>query len=354
MDRSHKKFTDSLLKWFDQHGRKHLPWQHPRCAYRIWVSEIMLQQTQVKTVIPYFKRFMEHFPTINALANAPLDSVLALWSGLGYYSRARNLHKTAIIVCKLHDGVFPSDLQALEALPGIGASTAAAIASLGYNRPTAILDGNVKRVLSRYFLIDGQFEKADVKHTYWTIAQACMPNEMCAEYTQAIMDLGALCCTPRSPQCSICPMQSNCLAYAQDKVALYPPKKPKLNLPEKHQLFLILFDKHKIFLEKRPPMGIWGGLWCLPSLELEELPENYVKINHNIIIKKPVDLIKLKHTFSHFRLHMHVKSAQISGTVNSIAEINGKWIDVVDLPSLGLAKPIRKIIDYFYESKSIT
>jgi len=225
-----QNFTRPLLTWFGEHGRKDLPWQHPRSAYRVWISEIMLQQTQVKTVIPYFLRFLARFPDIKTLAQADEDDVLSCWSGLGYYSRARNLHKTALIIAENFKGQFPDDIKELVQLPGIGDSTAAAIASLAYNKPTAILDGNVKRVLSRYFQVRGLSQQSAVKQKLMTIANQCMSHDFCADYTQAIMDLGATCCTVKTPACTRCPLQTTCGAYKNNQVADYPEKKPKKNI----------------------------------------------------------------------------------------------------------------------------
>ncbi|WP_019217249.1 A/G-specific adenine glycosylase [Legionella tunisiensis] len=219
-----EQFSNLLLAWFDLHGRKDLPWQHPRSAYRVWISEIMLQQTQVKTVIPYFNRFIDSFPDVWQLAKASEDQVLAHWSGLGYYSRARNLSQTAKIICEKYAGEFPLALVDLVALPGIGPSTAAAIASQAFNQPTAILDGNVKRVLCRYFLIEGWPEQSAIKQRLWQLANQCMPRQRCADYTQAIMDLGATCCTVRQPNCASCPIQKTCLANIHHKTAFYPQK----------------------------------------------------------------------------------------------------------------------------------
>lgn len=221
----HKKFSQPLLQWHALYGRNNLPWQLPRTPYRVWISEIMLQQTQVQTVIPYFERFMQQFPNINTLAQANDDEVLSLWSGLGYYSRARNLHQTAKIVVQHHGGVLPDNYQLLKELPGIGPSTAAAIASQAFNQPIAILDGNVKRVLTRFFMIKGYPEQAQVKKTLWELANSCMPNENCANYTQAIMDLGSLCCTPKNPNCHNCPLQNSCLALKYEEQHLYPTKR---------------------------------------------------------------------------------------------------------------------------------
>lgn len=222
-----QQFALPLLAWYQQHGRRDLPWQNPRTPYRVWLSEIMLQQTQVKTVIPYFIRFINRFPDIRSLAGAEEDDVLALWSGLGYYSRGRNLHKTARMICETHNGVIPDKVSELTRLPGIGESTAAAIASLAYNQRTPILDGNVKRVLSRFFLISDSLELTHVKQKLWKLADACMPSQQCADYTQAIMDLGATCCLARNPTCELCPLQQNCQAFLTKQVKNIPKKKRK-------------------------------------------------------------------------------------------------------------------------------
>ncbi|MFZ4077298.1 MAG: A/G-specific adenine glycosylase, partial [Legionellaceae bacterium] len=263
-------FTPLLLEWFVLNGRTNLPWQNPRTPYAVWISEIMLQQTQVKTVIPYFLRFMARFPDIQTLAQAPEDDVLAHWSGLGYYSRGRRLHQTAQRLLNDFDATLPMDLKTLMSLPGIGASTAAAIASLAYNQPTAILDGNVKRVLSRFFMVEGDPQKASTHKTLKTWADLCMPSFQCADYTQAIMDLGATVCTPKSPTCHTCPLQQGCKAHQHELTEHYPQKAVKKTLPHKTQLFpLIHTEDQKIYLEKRPSKGLWGGLWCLPWLEID-------------------------------------------------------------------------------------
>lgn len=349
MNRTNEIFTQKLLNWYERYGRKHLPWQNPRTDYRVWLSEIMLQQTQVKTVIPYFTRFLGHFPDIHALADAAEDEVFALWSGLGYYSRARNLHKTAKLIHTQFAGTFPSDMEQLKSLPGIGPSTAAAIASLAYNQPTAILDGNVKRVLSRYFLISGFPEQADVKQKLWQLANECMPATHCADYTQAIMDMGATCCTVKNPTCVVCPLQSSCLAYQHNDVAHYPYKKQKKLRPSRFQQFLLLHttDK-KIYLEKRPPTGIWGGLWCLPSIEIDDNPEIYVQNRYKIQSSQAEHIMTIKHSFSHFHLHISVISLQSSLSGHTVAECPGWWYSADELDKIGLAKPVKSIIDYFY------
>ncbi|STX28722.1 A/G-specific adenine glycosylase [Legionella beliardensis] len=346
----YQNFSYPLLAWFDHHGRKNLPWQYPKSAYRVWVSEIMLQQTQVQTVIPYFERFMTSFPTVKHLACADEDTLLSHWSGLGYYSRARNMHKAAKIITSDFNGQFPADLNQLMQLPGIGPSTAAAIASLAFNQPTAILDGNVKRVLTRYFMIDGWPEQAQIKNQLWQLANQCMPSKRCADYTQAIMDLGATCCTVKRPACSHCPVQETCLAYLNKKVAHYPFRKVKKVLPTKTQHFLLLHtDDNKIYLEKRPPTGLWGGLWCLPTLDIEEEPIDYLAQWYDITLMQAKPLPNFKHTFSHFHLYINPTAFKIEHKSCYVAEGAGKWFAPQELTSIGLAKPIYQIISNFLE-----
>jgi len=344
----HLDFTLPLLQWYEQHGRKGLPWQHPRDPYRVWISEVMLQQTQVKTVLPYFTRFIDSFPDLSSLALAAEDEVLAHWSGLGYYSRARNMHKTAKIIANELDGKFPESLPELIKLPGIGDSTAGAIASLAFNKPTAILDGNVKRVLSRYFLVSGLAEQSAVKKKLWALANECMPDTACADYTQAIMDLGATCCTVNNPLCSSCPLQKTCLAYQGHVVASYPSKKLKKKLPVKQQQFLLLHTvDNLIYLEKNPPIGLWGGLWCMPSIDINHCPHAYITQTYQLHADKVQDLMTIKHSFSHFHLHIKALSLQTSTLTYSLAELPGRWFSVSELKKLGLAKPVSVIINQF-------
>ncbi|HAU1190745.1 TPA: A/G-specific adenine glycosylase [Legionella pneumophila] len=338
-------FSQLLLDWYDQHGRKDLPWQLPRSPYRVWVSEIMLQQTQVQTVIPYFNRFIGHFPDIFLLANAEEDAVLSLWSGLGYYSRARNLHNTAKIIRDRYNGVFPEDLDILVQLPGIGPSTAAAILSQAFNKPAAILDGNVKRVLSRFFLIEGWPEQAQVKKKLWELASSCMPNQRCADYTQAIMDLGATCCTNKNPQCLRCPVKSHCLAFQNKKQHLYPTKKIKKQRPTLSQQFLVLHnEQNQVYLEKRPPTGLWGGLWCLPSIDNQACPIQHIQFIYRLQGENPKLITRFKHSFSHFHLEITALSIKIQPTNNFVSESTGQWFTKETLPTLGLAKPTTLIL----------
>lgn len=342
-------FTQPLLHWFDQHGRKDLPWQHPRSPYRVWISEIMLQQTQVKTVLPYFERFMQRFPTLQALSEASVDDVLSYWSGLGYYSRGRNLHKTAQVIMKTYEGHFPQTLEELIKLPGVGPSTAAAISSLAFDAPNPILDGNVKRVLARYFML------TDTKR-FLEYAQRCMPQTRCADYTQAIMDLGALCCRPRQPNCPSCPLQQHCQAYQNRCVDTYPVRVTKQPLPVKEAAFFLLYHDDErgepiLYLEKRPDTGIWGGLWCLPTCPGSVSPENFLQDRFGLLAptdkrhENDGELIpfhRLKHTFTHFHLWLNAHSLMLREKLPDEHAFHAK-----EVLKLGIPKPIRTLIMRF-------
>lgn len=348
MPSSYDTFAQRLLDWFDKHGRTDLPWQHPRSAYRVWISEIMLQQTQVKTVIPYFLRFVERFPDVQSLALASEDHVLSHWSGLGYYSRARHLHLTAQMIHNLYQDAFPEDLKTLLTFPGIGPSTAAAIASLAFNQQTAILDGNVRRVLSRYFKVEGPVQQAQVKQQFWTLAQACMPSTRCADYTQAIMDFGATCCTPKKANCIICPLQTTCLAYQHGVVDDYPHKSLKKSLPIQRQQFLLLHTAEDlIYLEKRPSNGLWGGLWCLPSIDMDLHPSTYIRNTSHIQTMEAQELMSIKHSFSHYHLHILAWSLQCNAGDSTCTESPGRWFHANEIQNIGIPTPVSKIIDRF-------
>lgn len=343
----HQQFSLPLLKWFRTSGRHDLPWQNPKTPYRVWISEVMLQQTQVKTVIPYFNRFITRFPDVFTLAQAPVDEVLAHWSGLGYYSRGRNLHQTAILLCEQFRGQLPQDVETLKKLPGIGPSTAAAIASLAYNKPTAILDGNVKRVLSRFFLIDGVPNTKEVNAILWEKAQACMLDSDCGDYTQAIMDLGATCCTLKKPNCALCPLQNQCKAYQKNLVSVYPFKKVKKSKPTVEEQFLLLYNaQNEVYLEKNPATGLWGGLWCLPRFAKND--SIYLPLSKCFAVQTESiqPIMTIKHTFSHFHLHINALSLKISqSTQNKNAENPGKWIKYDEIHQLGLPKPVSVILE---------
>lgn len=336
-------FAQRLLTWFDDYGRKDLPWQHDITPYRVWLSETMLQQTQVSTVIPYFLKFTAKFPTLDSLAAADIDEVLPYWSGLGYYARARNLHKTAKTI--VQRGSFPDTLPELEALAGIGRSTAGAILSIAFNQPYAILDGNVKRVLARYKGIDGWTGSNEVSKQLWTISESLTPNTRCADYTQAIMDLGATVCTRKKPLCLSCPMQSDCVAYLTQRTHELPTPKAKKTLPVRTCVFLILKNtKQDIYLEKRPPVGLWGGLWSLPEFDTLQAAVSWC-IEKNLNPIEQQTLPTARHTFSHYHLDYTPLIIQTNSPMNFVME--GKqtlWYNQ-NTSQLGLAKPIQQLLE---------
>lgn len=336
-------FSQQLLGWWDEYGRKDLPWQHPRSPYRVWVSEIMLQQTQVKTVIPYFNRFIDRFPDIQSLANATTDEVLASWSGLGYYARARNLQKAAKICVTDHSAKLPRDPQALLALPGIGESTANAIYSQAYDRPAVILDGNVKRVLARYLAIDGWPGKSDIHKKLWNIAEELLPKNRGADYSQAIMDLGATLCTRSRPACELCPVRENCMAYEQDTVALFPAKRPRLKVANKSfQMLILINGDGEILLERRPPSGIWGGLWSLPADDDGRCLQQRLAIKTSELQPLPI----LKHQLTHIQMSIQPLIGLTEPVAKSVECTSDQgWFGQDEWPNLGLPKPVRQLLE---------
>jgi A/G-specific adenine glycosylase len=338
-------FSTLVLRWFDKHGRKHLPWQQNRTPYRVWVSEIMLQQTQVATVIPYFERFMERFPTVNKLAGASQDEVLQLWTGLGYYARGRNLHKCAQTIVDQYQGSFPNTAEELETLSGIGRSTAGAIISLALNKPATILDGNVKRVLARYHGVDGWPGKKPVADKLWQFAESHTPKTRAADYTQVMMDLGATLCTRSKPLCQQCPIHSDCVAYIEGTPERYPGKKPKKTLPVKATQFLMIQNNRgHILLEQRPALGIWGGLWSFPELTREEDALNHCRQNTGKV-ENHKQWSSFRHTFSHYHLEIHPMHIHIKKPLGKIASDDTlRWCSEKDWQQLGLAAPVKKLL----------
>ena len=340
----HDNFADTVLAWFDDHGRKDLPWQHDITPYRVWVSEIMLQQTQVATVIPYFARFMARFPDVFTLAQSPIDDVLHHWSGLGYYARARNLHKAAQIVADKFRGEFPASVDALTALPGIGRSTAGAIISIAFQQRATILDGNVKRVLARFHGIDGWPGESRVHDTLWQHAESHTPQQRVAHYSQAMMDLGATLCTRSKPACTRCPLQRACVAFKRGKPEQFPGKKPKKTLPEKSVQMLLLqnADGH-IWLEQRPPQGIWGGLWSLPEIAPDTNAHDWLHAR-GLHARRIDAWTPLRHTFSHFHLDIQPLLVTLTKAKAGVAEASGLWYNVAQPQALGLAAPVSKLL----------
>jgi len=346
MTKQRSDFSDQVLDWFDHSGRKHLPWQQDINPYRVWVSEIMLQQTQVSTVIPYFERFMDELPDVEALANASDDHVLHLWTGLGYYSRARNLHKAAKSVVEQHSGMFPETVEGLAELPGIGRSTAGAIVSIAFEKPAAILDGNVKRVLARCFAIDGWPGRTAVMKQLWDVAERLNPEKRCRDYSQAMMDLGATLCSRGKPQCQLCPLRSQCKALSTDTIEQFPGKKPKKTLPVKTtQMLIIENPKGHILLEKRPPTGIWGGLWSLPELKTDIDATDHTKQQ---LGKQPASTDNwqpYRHTFSHYHLDIHPVRLKLKSEPTLIMEAKEQlWYNIQNPQAIGLCAPVKKLL----------
>ena len=362
-------FAQAVLTWYDKFGRKHLPWQQNKTLYGVWLSEVMLQQTQVATVIPYFERFVKTFPNLTALADAPLDEVLHLWTGLGYYARARNLHKAAQVMRDQYCGKFPTEFEQVLALPGVGRSTAGAILSSCLNAPYAILDGNVKRVLSRYFAVNGWPGEKKTEDRLWQLTGEVTPNAQVADFNQAMMDLGAMVCTRSKPKCSLCPLQSNCRANAEQKWQAYPGKKPKKALPERESYFLLLEKDGKVALEQRENAGLWGGLYCFPQFADKQELLAYLASNG---IQQYQEWAAFRHTFSHFHLDIYPIYARFDDQTNpedvdrsdwkKVAEKQNQyqsallsavkyWYDPQNPDPIGLATPVKNLLTQYVRNR---
>lgn len=346
-------YAQRLLDWFDANGRHDLPWMLQRTPYRVWLSEIMLQQTQVATVIPYFQRFVAVLPDLPALANAPADDVLALWSGLGYYSRARNLQAAAKICMREHGGELPDDFNALLALPGIGRSTAGAILAQAWNAPQPILDGNVKRVLTRLYGIDGWPGLPAVEKQLWAIARTSLPTSpntrsRMADYTQAQMDLGATLCTRSRPRCETCPFDDLCVARRENRVSQLPASKPRKAIPQRETRMVWLRDvSGRTLLQRRPASGIWAALWSLPEANDVDaamlLAHAHAKLGHAIDAR---ELPVIEHTFTHYRLRIHPHLFDgVAARVNVGDNDDLRWASREELATLGIPAPVRKLIE---------
>lgn len=344
-----KLFSSRLLRWFDQQGRHDLPWQHNKTAYRVWVSEIMLQQTQVTTVIPYYQKFMARFPDIATLATAAQDEVMAHWAGLGYYSRARNLHRAAQQVVAEHHGIFPTSFDEVIALPGIGRSTAGAILAISQQQRHAILDGNVKRVLTRLFAVEGWPGEKKVESRLWEIAENLTPDERVDDYTQAMMDLGATLCTRTKPQCLLCLVQADCQALQQGQPDRFPHKKPKKAKPTKEGVFVLLEQNGQWLLEKRPDKGIWGGLWSFPFFDTEATLQNWLDAHTLSVTKKHEPR---KHVFTHFTLWFTpIMVSSIAAPELSPAHC---WHSLDKLSTLALPAPLQRLLPLCHDASTAT
>ncbi|MBW8369089.1 MAG: A/G-specific adenine glycosylase [Arenimonas sp.] len=338
------EFAATLLDWFDRDGRHDLPWQHPRTPYRVWLSEIMLQQTQVQTVIPYYARFLDALPTLPDLAAADTDKVHALWAGLGYYARARNLHKAAQVCVEKHGGDLPRELDELIALPGIGRSTAGAILAQAHGLRFAILDGNVKRTLCRFHGIGGWPGGSAVEKQLWTIAENHLPQARLADYTQAIMDFGATLCTRHDPACVLCPLQQGCVARREGLVEQLPEAKPGKPLPERRTLMLLLRDSRgHVLLARRPSTGVWSGLWSLPEASDHDEARAFVARHAGADFDTPDALPLIEHTFSHYRLHIEPLGWRIADT-GTAQHDDLRWQPFDQLADVGLPAPVKKLL----------
>lgn len=337
-------FADALLDWFGRHGRKNLPWQSEPAPYRVWISEIMLQQTQVATVIPFYHAFMARFPDVRALAAAPLDEVLHRWSGLGYYARARNLHRAAERIVAEYAGEFPRTVEEVMALPGVGRSTAGAILALSRGERHAILDGNVKRVLSRYFGVEGFAGESPVSARLWALAEECTPQGRIAAYTQAIMDLGATVCVRRRPLCVACPLAAGCVARATERQDELPAPRPRAARRLKRTCMLIAVHAGRVLLERRPPSGIWGGLWGLPEFASADDARHW-SARMLASGSAPIDaLARFRHTFTHFDLDIEPLRIECAGTAAVMEADRWVWYNPAAPVALGLAAPVTQLI----------
>ncbi len=341
-----KLSCDRIHKWFAANGRKDLPWQFNPTPYRVWISEIMLQQTQVATVIPYYERFMDSFADIDALAAAGIDDVLHHWSGLGYYARARNLHRAAQVVCTDFDGNFPLEFADVVALPGIGRSTAGAILALADNQRHPILDGNVKRVLSRYHAVGGWPGNTSVANRLWGFADRHTPATAVAAYTQAMMDLGATVCTRSKPGCGRCPLADECAAHRSGRETDYPGRKEKKTKPLKRTQMILLHSDNAVFLQRRPPAGIWGGLWGLPELGDDEEAANWCEAKLNYC---PAELSRwetVRHSFTHFDLDIDPVAVRVDDVSRRVEDTDDQICYRLDSPQkIGLAAPVAGLLD---------
>lgn len=339
--------AEELVRWHDVHGRHDLPWQHDRTRYRVWVSEIMLQQTQVTTVLPYYERFMARFPDIRTLADAPPDEVLHLWTGLGYYARARNLQRAAQRVRDEFGGVFPQDIDSVESLSGIGRSTAGAILALSDDARHPILDGNVKRVLSRVFAVEGSPSERAVEQRLWALAEASTPTERVATYTQAIMDLGATVCVRRKPLCVACPLVARCEAHRSGRQHELPAPKIRARGARRRKEVVMLVARREdgsVLLEKRAPAGIWGGLWCLPEFASEQAAQEYLYALSSTPAAVPERLAPVPHTFSHFDLLITPLLAECVAD-DRVMETGSLWYNPREPARIGLPAPIVLILE---------
>jgi len=345
----HLNFSVQLIRWQRAHGRHQLPWQNTHDPYAIWLSEIMLQQTRVATVIPYYLRFLRCFPDLKSLSLASLDEVLALWSGLGYYSRGRNLYKTARLIVSDHHGIFPQKIEVIQQFPGIGRSTAAAIEVFAYGKRCAILDGNVKRVLVRYFGMEGYPGEKKTEVLLWKKAEELLPKNNVRgnieAYSQALMDLGATLCTRTKPKCIVCPIQRECVAFREHREDKLPIPRPCKPLLVKETVMLMIIGVVRFLLERRPLTGIWGGLWCLPEMPANENVFLYCTQRFGIKIKLLAHMPSIDHTFTHFKLRIYPRSLQVVSQISKISQSGQIWISFTGALEAAIPTPVRNLLN---------
>jgi A/G-specific adenine glycosylase len=345
MDVDAASFAQAVLNWYRRYGRHDLPWQRQE-AYPVWLSEIMLQQTQVNTVIPYYLNFLEYFPDVEQLAAASIDEVLQHWQGLGYYARARNLHRAARVIRDQHQGEFPSSMEAVAALPGIGRSTAGAILSFAFGQRWPILDGNVKRVLARCFRVPGWYAQSDTMKQLWYLAESVTPTRDAADFNQAMMDIGSMLCLKSKPKCEACPLRRICSSYLHHSQGEYPQKKPKRARPHRHTLMLLHRHQDSVLLWRRPPSGIWGGLWSLPEVDSESAVELWQQsflslLQAPAIIQRDI----MRHQFTHYSLDISLAVIELEHLPVKISDSdNYAWVRIDDIASHGLPTPVRRLL----------
>jgi len=345
MDTDAASFANAVIDWHRRYGRRDLPWQGQN-AYRVWLSEIMLQQTQVTTVIPYYRAFVERFPNLKRLADAGIDEVLRHWQGLGYYARARNLHRTAQIIRERHGGRFPNSFDAVAALPGIGRSTAGAILSFAYGQQWPILDGNVKRVLARCFRVPGWYGQSDTQKQLWYLAESITPADDPAEFNQGMMDIGAMLCVRSNPKCEACPLKPMCSSYRHHSQADYPERKPAKAKPHRDTLMLLHRCGDTVLLWRRPPSGIWGGLWSLPEVDHDSAVELWQR-SFLATVKAPKLVQKnvIRHQFTHYSLDISLAIIEMERMPEQVADSdNYAWVEIAAIAGLGLPTPVRKLL----------
>ena len=345
-------FARKIIAWQKNEGRHDLPWQRTRDPYRIWLSEVMLQQTQVAAVIPYYERFLSRFPDILTLANATLDEVMPYWAGLGYYARARNLHLGAQQIVERHGGIFPTEFDAIHALSGIGRSTAAAISAFAFGRRCAILDGNVKRVFARHFSVEGDVKAKSIEDRLWSLAEAELPRTEIESYTQGLMDLGATLCKRAKPACALCPVRKSCIAREQGRVELLPGKTTKRDVPHRQTRMLVIVSRGEVLLEKRPPTGIWGGLWSLPELAVEADIPTMLLSRYGLTGRATREMARVDHGFTHFSLSIFPVEITPKKIPLRAMEPGLIWQNLDDAIDAAIPAPVKRILKMVKSTQS--